>query len=110
MQPNEYQKKAWSLAFYLGKETGDLTYPTLGLAGETGEVCEKVKKLIRDGGGVVTEEFKFAVEKELGDVQWYLAALCSVLGLTLEGVMQKNIEKLEDRTRRGVRHGSGDAR
>jgi NTP pyrophosphatase (non-canonical NTP hydrolase) len=75
------------------------------LTGEAGEVAEKVKKMVRDGT-LDTEGLK----KELGDVLWYLAALASDLGVTLEEVAAGNVTKLRSRAERGVIGGSGDNR
>jgi len=110
MSANEYQQKAWDLAFFTGKYTGDVTYPALGLAGETGEVCDKIKKVIRDDNGLFSEETRAGLKLELGDVLWYLAAICSTLDFTLEDVMEANIAKLTDRASRGTQRGSGDCR
>ena len=82
----------------------------MGLCGEAGEVSEKFKKLLRDAGGNITEEFKQEVAKELGDVLWYINALSKKLDISLEEVAQANIEKIESRKNRGVQHGSGDNR
>lgn len=87
-----------------------LIYPTLGMVNEAGEFAGKVKKIFRDKGGVISEEDMHALESELGDVQWYIAQVCDALGLSLDDVMQKNIEKTHDRMRRGVIGGSGDNR
>jgi NTP pyrophosphatase (non-canonical NTP hydrolase) len=94
----EYPRQAW------------LTYPALGLAGEAGEVAEHAKKAIRDDGGLVTDERRQAMAKELGDVLWYVAQLASELGMELEEIAQANLEKLLSRQRRGVLSGSGDDR
>lgn len=52
MDMNEYQKKARETATY--PDAGNnFVYPTLGLAGESGEVAEKIKKVIRNDGGVM---------------------------------------------------------
>ena len=59
---NDYQALAKTTAIY--PEHAKITYPALGLAGEVGEVCEKIKKHIRDGKILDKEELK----KELGDV------------------------------------------
>lgn len=109
MEFNEYQKKARKTAMYpnLGS---NFVYPTLGLAGEAGEVAEKIKKVIRDGDGVVSEEKKEDLSKELGDVLWYVANLAQELGLDLEAIAQKNIEKLRSRQDRGKLKGDGDNR
>jgi NTP pyrophosphatase (non-canonical NTP hydrolase) len=87
-----------------------LAYPALGLAGEAGEVAEHAKKAIRDDAGVVTEERRQAMAKELGDVLWYVSQLASELGLELDEIARANVEKLLSRQRRGVLSGSGDER
>jgi NTP pyrophosphatase (non-canonical NTP hydrolase) len=109
MTLDDYQMITQSSAVYpdVGR---NLVFPTLGLAGESGEVAEKVKKLIRDNGGVVDEAAKTALMKELGDVLWYLAALSRELGCTLEEVAAMNLEKIASRRERGVVHGAGDNR
>lgn len=103
---SEYQKKSRATAFY----PAGLAYPALGLCGEAGEVAEKVKKIIRDSRGVVTPEAKLKLGKELGDVLWYLAQLCTELGLDLQNVAAQNLEKLAARSQAGTLQGSGDDR
>jgi NTP pyrophosphatase (non-canonical NTP hydrolase) len=105
-----YGQLAWGTAKYPGKGTGNLYYPALGLGGEAGEVLEKIKKLLRDMDGKPTDEFRAALTKELGDVLWYINALCAEAGLQIGDVAVANIEKLFDRRARGVLHGSGDNR
>lgn len=109
MNFNEYQQAARVTAQYpdLGK---NIYYPTLGLAGEAGEVAEKIKKMMRDDGGQLTHERRDALKKELGDVLWYVAALCSELGLEMGEVAELNVAKLRDRHRRGAIQGDGDNR
>jgi NTP pyrophosphatase (non-canonical NTP hydrolase) len=85
-------------------------YPALGLAGEAGEVADKIKKLYRDHAGVATYEFREQLKKELGDVLWYLDDLASDFGFTLKDVARENIVKLKSRKERGVLGGSGDNR
>ncbi|MEB3262937.1 MAG: nucleoside triphosphate pyrophosphohydrolase family protein [Synechococcus sp.] len=85
-------------------------YPTLGLCGEAGEVADKVKKVLRDGGGVFDDAVRQGLEAELGDVLWYVAQLATELGLDLEAVAQANLDKLASRAARGVLGGSGDTR
>lgn len=108
MNFTEYQTKARSTAIY--PETHTIIYPALGLAGEVGEVCEKIKKAIRDDGGVFTEDRRNELTKELGDVLWYFAALCTDLGVSMEFVAAANIVKLIDRVSRDKIHGEGDNR
>lgn len=85
-------------------------YPALGLGGESGEVLEKVKKLIRDKNSQVTDEFRQVISKELGDVLWYVAQLCTEFRLDMGEVAKSNIDKLLDRMNRDVLKGSGDNR
>ena len=107
MEFNQYQELARSTAIYPA-EYG-LVYTALGLAGESGEVAEKVKKLIRDEDDK-SGNFEDAVASELGDVLWYLANLASEIGMTLEEIAILNTQKLQDRKARGVLKGSGDDR
>jgi len=106
MDFNAYQERANKTAIY--PEEYKLTYPTLGLAGEAGEVAEKVKKIVRDGKDIKKEAHEIA--KELGDVLWYVAQIATELGTDLETVARRNLMKLEDRQNRGVLGGSGDDR
>ena len=102
---NEYQNKAKKFAQY----PKGYIYPVLGLAGEAGEVVEKFKKLFRSQIQP-SENDKIEISKELGDVLWYVATICTELGLSLQDVADKNIEKLESRLERGVINGKGDNR
>ena len=103
---NEYQAKAKETAIY----NLPIIYPTIGLNGEAGEVAEKVKKMIRDDGGILTEERRQSIIKELGDVLWYLAAIASDIDVSLEEVARHNLEKLNLRKKKGVLKGDGDIR
>lgn len=79
---------------------------TLGLVGETGEVAEKIKKLYRDN----SYPSKEALEKELGDVLFYLTSLANFFDLELKEIITKNVSKLTSRKERGVLQGAGDDR
>lgn len=105
----EYQTQSRKTALYPDKDR-NFVYPTLGLAGEAGEVAEKIKKVLRDGGGVMSDEKKTEIEKELGDVLWYVSQIATELGLSLDRVATVNIEKLLSRLDRGVIKGDGDDR
>ncbi len=109
MNFNEYQIEARKTAVYpnIGN---NIYYPTLGLCGESGEVAEKVKKIFRDNNGIVTDESKLKLEKELGDVLWYVAQLATELNLSLDEIATNNIRKLQSRKERNQIHGSGDNR
>jgi len=87
-----------------------IVYPTLGLTNEAGEVAGKVKKIFRDRDGHVTDDDRAALTLEIGDVLWYLAELCTQLGVSLDDVAAANLRKLEDRTMRGKLAGDGDYR
>jgi NTP pyrophosphatase (non-canonical NTP hydrolase) len=105
----EYQEFSRKTAIYPNKDN-NFIYPTLGLAGEAGEVAEKIKKVLRDNDGVVSDEKREEIKKELGDVLWYLANLSTELKISFEDVAQKNIDKLYSRHERNELHGSGDNR
>ena len=79
---------------------------TLGLVGEAGEVAEKIKKYLRDNTKVSQKE----IIKELGDVVFYATALSNYFYSNLSEVMQTNMDKLNDREKRGMIKGSGDNR
>lgn len=70
-----------------------LIWNAIGLAGESGEVCDLIKKGILHQHGLDKDKLC----KELGDVAWYLAGLCTVARLSLEDVFAQNIEKLKAR-------------
>lgn len=77
----------------------DDTYPFLGLAGETGEVMEQVKKAWRDKGTEWTTHERRCnrVYDELSDVLWYLTRCLHVLDDDLENLMEYNMKKLTER-------------
>jgi len=109
MDLKDYQAQARKTAVY--PSNSHVIYPALGLAGETGEVCEKIKKQIRDKEGNLKEKkFLNEIEKELGDVIWYISNLASDLRLSLDNIAQRNLDKLQSRKERGKLQGSGDDR
>lgn len=90
MDFGKYQKLSRKTAFYpkIGKA---FVYPSLGLAGDAGEVAEKIKK-------------------ELGDVLWYLTQIATEFNLPLEEIAKDNLKKLISRKKRGKLKGEGDNR
>lgn len=111
MNFNEYQEKASQTAIYPNKNSiVGLMYCTLGMSGEAGEVSERVKKLYRDHNGIVSEDMKKDITKELGDVLWYLSGIAKELNIFLDDIATTNIEKLFSRKERNVLHGEGDNR
>ena len=110
MNFSDYQAGAAKTAVYPGRGEGNWIYPALGLAGEAGEICEKIKKCIRDDGGQMSDERRTLLAKELGDVLWYVATLASELGLSMDDIASGNLAKLAARKSAGTLHGSGDLR
>jgi len=106
----EYQKQALTTVLSTGDTFKDLLHWVLGINGESGEVAEKLKKIIRDKNGVVSEADKQELAKELGDVLWYLAVFAQDLGVSLDDIAAQNLAKLKSRKDRGVLGGSGDNR
>jgi NTP pyrophosphatase (non-canonical NTP hydrolase) len=109
MECDEYQRAAMRTA--RDKNARDeFMHLVLGLVGEAGEIAEKVKKLVRDNNSDLAQLDRDDMAAELGDVLWYTAVLANFLGLSLDDVAQRNIDKLTDRQRRAVIGGSGDNR
>jgi NTP pyrophosphatase (non-canonical NTP hydrolase) len=111
MDFNEYQNLAARTGYGDDAERNFvLMIYSMGLAGESGEVIEKLKKAMRDRGGAVDEGEKQLLQKELGDVLWYLSEISRMLGIPLQDIAEMNIEKLASRKERGTLHGAGDTR
>ncbi len=108
MELNEYQRETRRTAVY--PQELKIIYPTIGLAGETGEVAEKVKKVIRDHRGEFSETQKAEIAKELGDVLWYVASIAADMGYTMDDIARLNIKKIRTRAERNLIHGEGDNR
>jgi NTP pyrophosphatase (non-canonical NTP hydrolase) len=113
MNFNEYQEKcAYS---DVGTSAQDCINPgwlyyVLGIGDEAGELLGKIKKLFRDHNGVITDEFKKDLIKEMGDYHWYSARLCSAFGIDYNEVAIQNLKKLKKRVENGTIHGNGDNR
>jgi len=126
---NAYQVSAHGTAQY-PREAGIL-YAALGLAGEGGEIAEKMialieaalhvakhtgevanqtKKIVRDDASVLTPERKSAIAKELGGMFWYAAEIATLLGIDLATVPAMNLKQLYSRKARGTIQGDGDNR
>lgn len=111
---DDYQRSAITTDTFGGKPE-PITTPAfisklLGLVGESGEVAEKFKKIYRDKNGQLQDADIKEIAKELGDVLWYINALCCYLGLSLNDVAGTNLDKVLDRKTRGQSRGSGDNR
>ena len=103
MNLDSYQQLAMK---YRTKQTPDIER-VFGLGEEAGEVLGLFKRQSR---GDNDPEFKSKLEKELGDVLWYLSQVALDNGFTLNDVAVTNLNKLEDRFQRGVLKGTGDNR
>jgi NTP pyrophosphatase (non-canonical NTP hydrolase) len=101
MDMGYYQQEAVKTAIY----SDPIIYPALGLGNEAGEVQGKIKKWLRDN----TFD-KEDIAAEIGDVLWYIAALCRDLEIDMAEVAVKNLAKLKSRQERGTLQGSGDTR
>lgn len=88
----------------------ELMYGCLALAGESGEVIEKVKKIARDKDGVISPADHTAILKELSDVLWAVTTCARALGSNLAEVIAVGKQKMEGRIARGTLQGSGDDR
>ncbi len=106
MNFDEYQKKAQETAVYKRITGFEYLYPALGLAGESGEVIEKLKKLFRKDEAPSAEALQ-EIKKEIGDVLWYVSQIATEMKLSLGEIAAGNIEKLKDRKERGVLHAAG---
>ena len=98
MNVHEYQEQAARTLidtpdFQITPDQVMIVWNALGLAGEAGEVVDYIKKGIMHQQGLDRGK----IVKELGDVLWYIAALCTHLGITMSEVMDGNIAKLKAR-------------
>lgn len=94
--PDWYQAQAMRTAGEFSQDEY-LINAALGLAGESGEVADIIKKYRFQGHELDTTK----LIKELGDVQWYIALAASALGVSLGEIMMRNIEKLRERYTNG---------
>lgn len=110
----DYDQLIAKTAQYSGRAEGWLLYPALGLCGESGEVAEKVKKLLRNSNKQYAHELtaseRLELLKECGDSLWYISAMSTSLGSSLQEVAQINADKLLSRLERGVVKSEGDNR
>ena len=109
MDLNDYQESALETAIY-PKLGSNLIYPALGLAGEAGEFCNKLKKVQRDDANVLTPERREQLIGELGDIMWYVALCAFELQTDLNEVAERNIAELSARKQKGNLQGAGDSR
>lgn len=106
---NDYQQAALRTAASRDKHH-ELFHLLLGLVGETGEIAEKAKKIVRDRDSDFSHWDIEDLKKELGDTLWYVAVLADYFDVQLDDIATLNIAKLADRQQRGMLQGSGDDR
>jgi len=93
MQLNEYQHEALRTAYNMNSDYPLMLNGVMGLAGESGECVDLMKKHLFQGHPLDAEH----LAKELGDVAWYLAVTAHAIGYDLETVIQMNVNKLRNR-------------
>ena len=76
-----------------GFHTERLLTAAVGMSAEAGEFTEIIKKMIFQGKPV-NEENLFHLKRELGDIMWYVAQACMGLDISLDEIMEMNVEKL----------------
>jgi len=96
MELNKYQELAMVTRKPHPTKRDQVIDALLGIAGESGEVCDYMKKHFARGIPLDQD----TLVKELGDVLWYIAEICDAYGIEMNHVAQRNIEKLS------VRHGA----
>jgi NTP pyrophosphatase (non-canonical NTP hydrolase) len=110
MNLDYYQNQAKEYATYPRIDGKGYIYPALGLSGEAGEVCEKIKRIFRDDAGVFSTVRRDSLRLELGDVLWYISQLATEFGFELSDIALANLEKLQKRKLNGTLSGDGDLR
>ena len=89
----EYQEFAGMGILPAADGKNPLCHFAMGLCGESGEVCDAIKKRVFHGRDIPDEHIK----EELGDVLWYVANLCNQLGCSIDELMKANMLKLKKR-------------
>ena len=93
MSLNEYQELALRTSRADLNSEDHLTNGCLGLAGEAGECCDLLKKSKYQDG----RDIKDKMIDELGDILWYVSETATAMGVWMEKIAERNIEKLKQR-------------
>ena len=109
MDFNQYQSATLDTAIYPNVRH-NWVYPLVGLLGESGELANKLKKVMRDDNMFITGEKRQEVIDELGDILWYVAMLATEFEVNLLTVAELNVSKLAQRKKNNTIHGAGDKR
>lgn len=99
MTINEYQELAMVTLNPMLDKKDVLINGVMGLCGEAGEAIDIVKKWMAQGHDLDKEH----LAKELGDIAWYLAETATALNISLESILQSNIDKLKERYPEGFK-------
>lgn len=111
MDFSEYQKKSRKHAFYPDQNSEkSFKYLVFGITGEAGELAEHFKHALRDEGDKLSIERKEKIVKELADILWYLANICTELGVNFNEIPKIGLRKIKERLKRGTLKGEGDSR
>ena len=97
-QSKDYEAFVYRIQELEGEEfpTERLLTAAVGMSAEAGEFTEVVKKIIFQGKPV-TDENLFHLKRELGDIMWYVAQACIGLNVSLDEVIEMNVDKLKSR-------------
>lgn len=93
MEANKYQELAMKTLNPNLNKKEVLINSVMGLCGESGEAIDLVKKHLAQGHPLDVNK----MIEELGDVAWYLAEAATALNVSLDEILNKNIEKLSNR-------------
>ncbi|MFZ2663765.1 MAG: nucleoside triphosphate pyrophosphohydrolase family protein [Patescibacteria group bacterium] len=111
MDFNDYQTESRKHAFYPNQNTPDaFRYLIYGITGEAGELAEHFKHALRDEDDKISPERRDLIIKEISDILWYLANICTELGVDFNEIPKVGLKKIEDRLKRGTLQGSGNTR
>ena len=122
MEFNDYQSKSYETAGVYADFDSDAAtdeekamFLALAINGEAGELAEKVKKGVREGQTVDSQNFEANnyftdAEAELGDILWYMAQLATLFDTWFDNIAEDNLAKLADRDERDEIFGDGDNR
>jgi NTP pyrophosphatase (non-canonical NTP hydrolase) len=97
-QSKDFEEFVYRLQELEGQEfpSERLLTAAVGMSAEAGEFTEIVKKIIFQGKPV-NDENLFHLKRELGDIMWYVAQACMGLNISLDDIIEMNVDKLKSR-------------
>lgn len=93
MKLDDYQKQAMESVAIKDASIAALAHRTLGLSGESGILANRIKKIIRDSDGRLSQADQQFIKEKLGDALYYISTLADYAGLSLSDVASNNLEK-----------------